>query len=75
MSEDKITAVITSCGRFKFLEKTITTLLDYSDEQFHEIIVIDNSTLPNSFQEIEKISYKVRFPFKILIGGLIMAKL
>lgn len=50
-----ITAVFTSCGRFDFLQRTVHSFLEHADLPLEKIIVIDNSTLPEARESIEKI--------------------
>ncbi len=52
---DKITVVFTSCGRFKFLNKTITSFMKYNTSPVEKIIVIDNSTTPDGYDIIQEI--------------------
>ncbi len=51
-----ITAVFTSCGRFDLLQRTISSFLTHADLPLHEIIVIDNSTLPNAESTIKSLT-------------------
>ena len=51
-----ITAVFTSCGRFDLLQRTISSFLTHADLPLHEIIVIDNSTLPDAESRIESLT-------------------
>lgn len=61
-----VTAVITSCGRFDFLEKTLESLVKYADTSFDKIIIVDNSTNPDTEQHIKAISEKIETPLYLL---------
>lgn len=61
-----ITAVITSCGRFDFLEKTLESLVKYADASFDKIIIVDNSTNPDTEQHIKAVSEKIQTPLYLL---------
>lgn len=63
-----VTAVITSCGRFDFLKRTIISLVKYADEPFDKIIIVDNSTNPQTEQYIQDISQCVQTPLYTLIN-------
>lgn len=51
-----IAAVFTSCGRFDLLKKTLTSFLAHADLPIHEILVIDNSTLPDAESAIRSLT-------------------
>jgi GT2 family glycosyltransferase len=53
--EDQVTLVITSCGRWNFLEETITSLFKTNTYPFAEIIIVDNSTDINASIHLQKI--------------------
>lgn len=63
-----ITGVFTSCGRFDLLEKTLTSFLKYTDIIPQDIIVIDNSTLPDSYAILESISHKIGYPLSVIVN-------
>ena len=54
MLKNKITVVFTSCGRFYFLNKTISSFIKYNTHPIEKFIVIDNSTRPNAYDIIEE---------------------
>jgi GT2 family glycosyltransferase len=64
-----ITAVITSCGRFDFLETTLESLVQYADSPFDKIIVVDNSTDPATERYIEEISKRIQTPIHLLANS------
>lgn len=65
---NNVTVVITSCGRFELLKKTMTSLLKYADEPFYRIIVVDNSTDPSTEQHLSNISKELNVPIYALIN-------
>lgn len=64
----EITAVITSCGRFEFLEKTLKSLIEYSNYTFYEIIIIDNSEIIDAYDKIKDITNRIGCNAKIIIN-------
>lgn len=55
MKDKKVTVIVTSCGRFDFLEKTINSFIKYNTYPIEKYIIIDNGLLPNTFETIKKI--------------------
>lgn len=63
-----VTLVITSCGRFDFLKKTLSSLVKFVDEPFHKIIIIDNSTDVLAEECLAEISQHIQLPIYILVN-------
>ena len=61
-----ITGVFTSCGRFDLLERTLSSFITYADMPLEQIIVIDNSTLPETEREIERIVSVIKTPISLI---------
>ena len=61
-----ITGVFTSCGRFDLLKRTLLSFVKYADAPLHDIIVIDNSTLPTVESEIENIVKEIGKPISLI---------
>ena len=60
-----ISVVITSCGRFDLLEKTIQTFLKYNTyEHINQFIIIDDSGNPDTKNSIENITSNCGFQFE-----------
>jgi GT2 family glycosyltransferase len=52
---DKVTCVFTSCGRFDLLKQTFNSFIKYNDYPIEKYIIIDNSTLENSYEKLKDI--------------------
>jgi GT2 family glycosyltransferase len=61
-----ITAIFTSCGRFDLLEKTMSSFFKYADMPIERIIVIDNSTLPQTEEAMKQIAVNLKTPFDLI---------
>jgi GT2 family glycosyltransferase len=61
-----ITGVFTSCGRFDLLERTLRSFVSHADLPLEQLIVIDNSTLPQTEQEIERIVANIGVPISLI---------
>lgn len=64
-----ITGVFTSCGRFNLLERTLKSFVRYSDLPLEQLIVIDNSTLPQTEAEIERIVSVIGIPISLIVNS------
>ena len=64
-----ITVVVTSCGRFDFLHRTLTSFIRYADLPIEKIIIIDNSTLPETEYEVKKIVENIKIPIELIINS------
>lgn len=53
--EDSITVVFTSCGRFNLLETTFNSFLKMNTYPINRIVIIENSGLPESHNNLCKI--------------------
>ena len=54
----KVTAIFTSCGRFHLLKKTLESFMRFNTYPIHEIIIIENSGIPESKEILERMSSK-----------------
>jgi GT2 family glycosyltransferase len=61
-----ITAVITSCGRFDLLQRTLGSLLKYADLPLHQVIVIDNSATPGVEDAMKQIASSLNTTFDLI---------
>ncbi len=61
-----ITGVFTSCGRFDLLERTLRSFVSHADLPLEQLIVIDNSTLQQTEQEIERIVANIGVPISLI---------
>jgi len=65
---NEITLVVTSCGRFDFLKKTLESFFNYNTYQIKKTIIVDNSTKESSFEVISQILNKLTDNFEIIVN-------
>lgn len=62
---DKVTFVVTSCGRVDLLEKTIRTFLNFNTYPISRYILIDDSAKLEIFENIKKLNEKFNNIFEL----------
>lgn len=67
--KESITLVVTSCGRFDFLSKTISSFFNYCNYPIDDVIIIDNSQVIGSYDVIENIISKYSKNYVIIINN------
>lgn len=51
---EKMTFVLTSCGRPELLNKTLQTFFKYNKYAFHELYLVEDSVDKNVYEKIQK---------------------
>lgn len=65
-TNSNITAVITSCGRFNLLEKTLDSFFKQNELLVDKTIIIDNSTYPETESEMVRIAKSLNISFDLI---------
>lgn len=66
--EDKVTFVLTSCGRFNFLKKCIDSFFKFNTYPIEKFIIIDNSCGPDTNEIITEIFKNYNCNLQIIIN-------